>query len=333
MAHKAFISGCASTALTDDERSFFADERPWGLILFARNCETREQVSDLVESFRFATDSPNAPVLIDQEGGRVQRLGPPHWPSYPAPGRIAKALNGHLAGLDVFRAHGRLLASDLDELGITVDCVPCADLLQPDGHKIISDRAFGSVPKLVAERAWAQTEGLMDGGVLPVLKHMPGHGRATVDSHLELPVVSTPRSQLDETDFAVFKALGPHFHLGMTAHVVFSDIDPENPATLSARVISDVIRAHIGFDGLLMTDDLSMKALGGGFDDRTRRALEAGCDIVLHCNGDMDEMQAVASAVPDLAGRSLERANTALASRGRAQAFNRADAEAAIAVA
>jgi len=299
---RAFIAGCAGTILTPEERSFFHESAPWGFILFRRNIDTPEQVRALVAELRAAVGR-HAPVLIDQEGGRVQRLGPPHWPVYP-PASVFAAIADEgraQAAMDAARLGARLMAGDLASLGIDVDCVPCADLRLPEGHGIIGDRAYGETPPQVASLARAASEGLIDGGMLPVLKHIPGHGRARADSHLALPVVDTPREVLEATDFEPFRRLND-LPLGMTAHVVYSAIDPKHPATTSARVIAEVIRGHIGFDGALMSDDLSMKALSGSFAERTRASLAAGCDLVLHCNGDMAEMAEVAAAAPLLEG-------------------------------
>ncbi|NIK46172.1 beta-N-acetylhexosaminidase [Variibacter gotjawalensis] len=291
------------------------DTDPWGLILFKRNVETPDQVRALVDSFRQIVGRDDAPVLIDQEGGRVQRLGPPHWPAYPAGGLFGKlhALDAN-AGLTAARLGARLIAEDLAALGITVDCLPVADVPQAGSTQAIGNRAYGEDAATVAAIAGAVAEGLMEGGVLPVVKHMPGHGRAVVDSHEKLPVVEADRATLSATDFAAFKPLN-NLPLGMTGHIVFTDIDPDAPATQSKTVIDDVIRREIGFTGALMTDDLSMKALAGDFAERTRASLAAGCDLALHCNGDMAEMIAVASAAPILAGEALRRTELALDAR------------------
>ena len=288
---------------------------PWGLILFKRNIETPAQVAALVGEFRSILSRPDAPVLIDQEGGRVQRLGPPHWPAYP-PGAAFGRLYGrdHGLGLAAARLGGRLIAADLAALGISVDCLPVADLPVPGSDAVIGDRAYGDTPAKVAALAGAAAQGLAEGGVLPVLKHLPGHGRATADSHLRLPVVGTDRATLETTDFAAFRPLSG-LPMGMTAHVVFTSLDRELPATTSATIISQVIRGFIGFDGLLMSDDLSMGALAGSLAERTRAALRAGCDMALHCNGDLAEMDAVAGAAGELAGAAARRAEAALAAR------------------
>ncbi|HSI40066.1 MAG TPA: beta-N-acetylhexosaminidase [Xanthobacteraceae bacterium] len=314
---RAFITGCATISLTADERAFLAEADPFGFILFRRNIETPEQVRALVADLRASVGRPDAPVLIDQEGGRVQRLSPPHWPAYPPAGVFAaRAEAGDLEGArTAARLGARLMAEDLAELGVTVDCVPCADLRLPEGHGIIGDRAYGATPGQVAALARAAAEGLLAGGVLPVLKHIPGHGRARADSHESLPVVDTPRAELEATDFAVFRALAD-LPFGMTAHVVYTAIDPAHPATTSPIVIADIIRGHIGFDGALMSDDLSMGALSGTLAERARASFAAGCDLALHCNGVLEEMRAVAAATPVLAGEAARRCAAALAQLG-----------------
>ena len=310
---KAFICGCAGASLSADEKAFLTGEQPWGLILFARNCQEPQQIADLVSEFRQCVGRDDAPVLIDQEGGRVQRLKDPYWPAYPSGAKIAAAYEADAAaGLVLARNIARLIADDLSALGITVDCLPILDVPQADVHDVIGDRAYGTTPKMIAQIGRAMAEGLMERGVLPVIKHIPGHGRAVVDSHHNLPVVSASKDELRQTDFAPFVALAD-LPLGMTAHIVYPAYDAEFSATQSPLVINDVIRGEIGFDGLLMTDDLSMKALAGDFADRARLSLAAGCDVVLHCNGEMAEMRAVAGAVPALAGEAERRAERALA--------------------
>jgi beta-N-acetylhexosaminidase len=325
MTASAFITGVSDVALTEAERAFVREARPWGLILFKRNIETPEQVAALVASFREAV-GVEAPVLVDQEGGRVQRIGPPHWPSYPA-AAVYGALyeRDRTAGLTAARLGARLIAHDLRRLGIDVDCLPVADLPVPDADPVIGDRAYGDTPAKVAALAKAAAEGLIAGGVLPVLKHLPGHGRAAADSHLKLPVVEASCAELDATDFAAFRLLAG-LPLGMTAHVVFCAYDPVNPATTSVTIVKDVIRDSIGFKGLLMSDDVSMGALSGSLAERTRAALAAGCDIVLHCNGELAEMEEVASAAPVLAGEAAARAAAALSVRTAPEAFDEADA-------
>ncbi len=314
MMVRAFITGLSGTDITADERAFFRDASPWGFILFSRNIETPDQVRRLTDEIRTIAGR-NAPVLVDQEGGRVQRLRPPHWPAYPA-----GAVFGRLYEIDRERAlvaaslGARLMASDLHAIGIDVDCLPVADIPVPAADAVISDRAYGDNPAQVSVLAAAAAEGLLQGGVLPVLKHLPGHGRATADSHLALPVVETDRKTLEVTDFEAFRPLAG-LPLGMTAHVVFSAIDPVAPATTSAIMVKDVIRGSIGFKGLLMSDDISMKALSGTLASSAAAAIAAGCDITLHCNGDLAEMQEVAGASPVLTGEAARRAEAALTLR------------------
>ena len=328
MKSRAFITGISGLELTDAEREFVRAERPWGFILFKRNVDTPAQVARLVGELRDCIGNPDAPVLIDQEGGRVQRLGPPHWPVYP-PGAVFGALydSDRALGLKAARLSSRLIAADLIDVGITVDCLPLADVPVEGCDAVIGNRAYGTEPDKVATIARAVAEGLEQGGVLPVLKHIPGHGRATADSHFRLPTVDTGRKELKRTDFAAFQPLAD-LPMAMTAHVVFSAIDPAQPATTSATMIQQVIRGVIGFQGLLMSDDVSMNALAGSIAERTRAILAAGCDMVLHCNGKLDEMREVAAEAPELSGMALERARRALASRRAPQAFDRLAARA-----
>jgi beta-N-acetylhexosaminidase len=318
---RAFITGVAGTALTGGERQFVKEAQPWGLILFKRNIDTPASVRRLIGEFR-ATVGRQAPVLIDQEGGRVQRLGPPLWPSYP-PGGAYGALYDRDTnlGLAAAKLGARLIAADLYNLGIDVDCLPLADVPVAGADPIIGDRAYGTEPAKVAAIAGAIAAGLMAGGVLPVLKHIPGHGRANADSHKKLPVVATDRATLEATDFAAFRPLAA-LPIGMTAHVVFTAIDRLAPATTSATIVRDVIRDSIGFRGLLMSDDLSMDALSGTLGDRTRAALAAGCDMALHCNGKLPEMREVAANAPTLSGEAAHRAEAALAARKPPQPFD-----------
>ncbi len=312
MTHAAIL-GCAGQGLSREEQAFFRDVRPWGFILFARNIDRPGQVRRLVDGLRATVDRPDAPVLIDQEGGRVQRLGPPHWRRYP-PGRAYGELpaNDPLLQREIVRLGARLLAHDLAELGINVDCVPVLDVPVDGAHDVIGDRAYARTPEGVARLGRAACEGLIAGGVLPVVKHIPGHGRARADSHLDLPVVETPYEELDAWDFAPFKALSD-MPMAMTAHVVYAAVDPRRPATTSKTAMRKVIRQAIGFDGLVMSDDLSMKALGGDFASRAQASLAAGCDVVLHCNGDLDEMRAVIAGTRELSGPAARRAKAALA--------------------
>jgi len=328
MSTRAFITGVSGPDLTAAEREFIGSKQPWGFILFKRNIETPAQVVLLVRELREAVGNPDAPVLIDQEGGRVQRLGPPHWPIYP-PGAVFGVLYDidRALGLTAARLSARLMAADLTELGVTVDCLPLADVPVAGADAVIGDRAYGTEPGKVAAIARAVTDGLEQGGVLPVLKHIPGHGRATADTHFRLPEVDTSKTELERTDFAAFQPLAD-LPMAMTAHVVFSALDPAQPATTSATIIQQVIRGVIGFQGLLMSDDVSMNALAGSIAERTRAIFTAGCDMVLHCNGKLDEMREVAAETPELSGMALERARRALASRGAPQAFDRLAARA-----
>src|ERR1017187_8334259 len=323
MNTRAFITGVSGPELSTAEREFIRSERPWGFILFRRNIETPAQVILLIKELRKEIGQPDAPVLIDQEGGRVQRLGPPHWPAYPAGSVFGRLydLDPEL-GLAAARLSARLIAADLGDLGVTVDCLPLADVPVAGADAVIGNRAYGTEPGKVATIARAVTEGLEQGGILPVLKHIPGHGRATADTHLKLPVVDTSKAELERTDFAAFQPLAD-LPMAMTAHVVFSALDPAHPATTSATIIEQVIRGVIGFQGLLMSDDVSMNALADSIAERTRAIFAAGCDMVLHCNGKLDEMREVARETPQLSGKALQRARRALASRKAPQPFDR----------
>lgn len=308
----AGIFGFSGVSLTAEERAFFKDVRPYGYILFARNCESPDQVRALTASLRDLHGDASLPILIDQEGGRVARLKPPKWRSFPPAKVFATLAKANLQ--DATRAtylNARMIAHELQSLGINVNCAPVADLNIPGAHDIIGDRAFGESPEDVAVLAGAQAQGLMDGCVIPVVKHIPGHGRALADSHEALPVVETLLDELKRSDFVPFKVLN-HLPMAMTAHVVYTAIDAERPATLSPWAVN-MIRNYIGFSGLLMSDDLSMKALSGDFAERTRGALSAGCDVVLHCNGDMQEMQAIAHALPPMSAQALGRSEKAFA--------------------
>lgn len=314
------ILGCAGSELTSEEEAFFRREKPWGFILFARNICDTPQVLRLVSDLRESVGRPDAPVFVDQEGGRVQRLRPPLAPDYPAAGALGAIYAADpAAGLRAAWLMSRLHAFDLARHGIDADCLPVLDVPVDGADEVIGKRAYASDPTVVAAMGRAAADGLLAGGVLPVMKHMPGHGRARCDSHKALPVVEASLDVLRAVDFAPFAALAD-LPMAMTAHIVYQQIDPDNPATTSPRVIDDIIRGEIGFDGLLMSDDVSMKALSGDFSQKARAILAAGCDVVLHCNGVMDEMTAVASATPALAGRALERARRALDLRAHAAA-------------
>ena len=309
----ACILGCQGPQLTAGETAFFAKTNPWGFILFRRNIESPDQVRALTTALRQCVARDDAPILIDQEGGRVQRLGPPHWPAYPPAAAYSRvAANDPLAAREIVRLGARLIAHDLSALGITVDCLPVLDVPSPEGHEVIGDRAYGDTPDIVAAMGRAAAEGLIAGGVLPVVKHIPGHGRAQADSHVHLPIVEAGAEALSQRDFAPFRALSD-MPMAMTAHVVYAAIDAAQPATTSRRIIRETIRRDIGFDGLLISDDLSMKALRGDMAERARASLAAGCDVVLHCNGDRAEMEAVVSGVRRLSGRAARRAASALA--------------------
>ncbi|HEY1719648.1 MAG TPA: beta-N-acetylhexosaminidase [Magnetospirillaceae bacterium] len=302
----AVIFGCAGTVLSDAEKAFYERTNPLGFILFQRNCESPEQIKALVASMR-ATVGRHAPVLIDQEGGRVQRLKPPHWNSRPAMaryGRIA-ATDPDLARRAV-ALHARLIAADLLALGIDVDCTPVLDVPIQGVTDAIGDRAFSGDPKLVASLGGAVRDAFLANGVMPVIKHLPGHGRALVDSHGTVPIVRASREELASIDCVPFKALADS-PWGMTCHCIYTAVDPENPATRSHKVIEVLIRGEIGFDGVLVTDDLSMGALTGTYDDRARASLAAGCDLALHCNGKMEEMTGVALGVGPVSDRTAER--------------------------
>ena len=327
-ARSASIFGCSGLTLTDEERAFFRDVRPWGFILFKRNIEAPDQVRALTTTLRETVDDPNAPILIDQEGGRVQRLGPPHWQKYPtgrAYGQVAA--NDPLTGQALARLGGRLIAEDLRKLGLNVDCVPVLDLPQPGAHDVIGDRAYGETVEVISRLGRSAAEGLIAGGVLPVIKHIPGHGRAMSDSHLALPEVDASLEALEATDFQPFRVLSD-MPMAMTAHVVYRAIDKHRPATTSRRAIK-LIREGLGFKGLLMSDDLSMKALSGDFTGRARASLKAGCDVVLHCNGDMAEMKAVIAGTGSLRGHAGRRAEAAMARLALApEPFDEAEARA-----
>ncbi|MES2835371.1 MAG: beta-N-acetylhexosaminidase [Pseudomonadota bacterium] len=306
----AAIYGCSGLRLTDEERTFFAEEKPWGFILFRRNVESPDQVLRLTSDLRDAVGW-HAPVLVDQEGGRVQRLGPPHWSKYPPAEAFLKAVNDPLAARELARLGGRLMAHDLRAVGINIDCAPVLDVPTPGAHDIIGDRAYAQDPATVAQIGRAVAEGLLAGGVLPVIKHMPGHGRAFADSHKELPTVHADLAALDQWDFAPFRALSD-MPIGMTAHIVFTAIDKKRPATQSKKAIR-LIRETLGFGGLLLSDDLCMNALKGTLTERAETSLKAGCDLVIHWTGDMGEMRQVAEGVGRLRGGAKRRADAALA--------------------
>ncbi len=304
---QAVIFGCSSQTLSAEERAFFREADPLGFILFTRNCANPEQAGRLSAELRDSVGRSDAPVLIDQEGGRVARLRPPNWRPRP-PARAFGALYGRdrAAGLEACRLNGRLLAADCAAIGVDVDCAPVLDVPVPGAHDIIGDRAFSTDTDAVIALGRAQSDGLLAGGVLPVAKHIPGHGRALADSHMALPIVEAELAQLEQADFSTFKALAD-LPWGMTAHVLYTALEVGQPATLSAKVIREVIRGAIGFDGLLLSDDLTMRALTGNLAERTRACLVAGCDIALHCSGQMREMQAVAAGVQPMTAEAQRR--------------------------
>ncbi len=321
MVERAFITGLKGTAITAEERAFLREASPAGLIVFKRNIVDPHQLKELIEEFREISGT-DPPVFIDQEGGRVQRMGPPHWPVYPAGAIYGKLYRSDPAqGLRAAWLGARLMAADLIAVGITVDCLPVVDVPVAGADQVIGDRAYGDSAYQVAAIAAAVAAGLQAGGVLSVIKHLPGHGRATADSHRQLPIVTADRATLERSDFAAFAPLAAA-PFGMTAHVVFTALDPALPATTSTIMIEQVIRGHIGFAGALMTDDVSMGALSGPIAERVRGSLAAGCDLVLHCNGELAEMQEVAASCPELGGAARERTARALASRRPPEAID-----------
>ena len=320
---QAAFYGLAGEALTADERAFFRDADPVGYIVFRRNCRDRAQLRALTDELRAIHGRERLPILVDQEGGRVARLQPPDWPAFPAADAFARLYRkAPMSAIEAARANAQAIAATLAECGVNVDALPLLDVRQPGAHDIIGDRAFGSEPMQVAALGRATLDGLAAGGVVGIVKHMPGHGRAAVDSHVELPVVAAGEAEL-ETDLEPFRTLrgAP---MAMTAHVVYTAWDPARPGSLSPVVIGDIIRTRIGFDGFLMSDDIGMHALSGGFDARTAGCLAAGCDAALHCSGKMDEMVAVAkgaSELTDAARKRLDRAMASVASAGGAPAY------------
>ena len=312
MGISAAILGCSDQFLTGEERSFFERVQPWGFILFGRNVDNPAQLSALVSDLKSCVSHEDVPILIDQEGGRVRRLRPPHWPDYHSGTILGDCYRADRErGLRLTWLQSRLMAFDLARLGINVDCLPVLDVPVAGSHDVIGDRAYGKDPVSVAEIGQAACDGLLAGGVLPVIKHIPGHGRACADSHQELPRVTAPLEALEAQDFAPFKQLA-NMPMAMTAHVVYEAIDSNAPATHSKLLVEKIIRDFIGFDGLLMCDDLGMNALSGDFSERAHSAFAAGCDVVLHCNGDLTEMESVAEALYPLSGDALRRAEAAM---------------------
>jgi len=322
MSLKAFICGSSGPELTDQERLFFRETRPCGLILFARNCVDPGQLRRLVEDFHGAVGETGLMVLIDQEGGRVRRLKPPHWRALP-PARAFGQLHARDSGKALEAAYlvARLTAQELAGAGVNVNCAPVLDIPAPGAHEIIGDRAYGTDPQIVADLGGAVARGFLDGGVLPVMKHIPGHGRAGVDSHKSLPVIDADRRELAQMDFKPFAELRD-LPVAMTAHVLIPDIDAERPASLSPAIIGQVIRDQIGFDGLLMCDDLSMGALEGPVEQSARQAISAGVDVALHCNGDIGEMTKIAEVVPELDAKAMHRFEAALGRIGKCKDFD-----------
>lgn len=325
MSALSVIFGLEGPELSAGEKRFFRDSDPWAFILFARNVETPAQLVRLTADLRECVGR-ECLVFIDQEGGRVQRLRPPHWNNYPALSTYAflysedRSLAKRLAFL-----HHRLIADDLRHIGVTASCAPVLDIPVPNADAIISDRALGLAPPQVIDLAHACMAGLMQGGVAPVVKHIPGHGRATVDSHKDLPVVREDTDTLNNSDFAPFQALNDA-PMAMTAHIVFSDVDDSLPITLSRHALQTVIRDQIGYDGLLMTDDLDMKALSGTTAEKTRKALDAGCDVILHCSGNLPAMVEIANEAKTLSGESARRADIAQYCAEYITAFDRESA-------
>lgn len=317
MSPRAVIFGCAGFNLSADERAFFRDADPLGFIVFARNIESPDQARKLIDDLRSCVARADAPVLVDQEGGRVARLKPPHWRKAP-PGRVLGEFYRHdpAKGLEAARLNSRLLAMDVASIGCDVDCLPVLDIAFPETHAVIGDRAYADTPEAVAAIGRAAAEGLMAEGVMAVMKHIPGHGRATVDSHDHLPHVGASREVLEKTDFLPFKLLAD-LPWAMTGHLLFEAVDPNEPITVSAGALKDVIRDHVGFDGLLLSDDLSMQALGGTLGDRAARSIAAGCDVALHCNGRMDEMRQVVDRTGPLTERGWQRFQAGRASLAR----------------
>jgi beta-N-acetylhexosaminidase len=328
---RAAVVGVAGLRLSDDERRLLAARPPWGFILFKRNCGSPEQVRQLIAALREASQRPDAPVLIDQEGGRVQRLQPPRWQARPAARQIgALAEDDLVAGREAAFLLARLIAHDLCDLGITINCAPVLDLALPGCTPAIGDRAFSPDPEIVAALGQSAIAGHLAGGVLPVIKHLPGHGRARIDSHVALPAVESAKAALAASDWAPFRACAAA-PLAITAHVLYAALDRERPATLSKAIIEEIVRGEIGFRGGLLSDDLSMGALGGTLGERAARARAAGCDIAVHCNGRQDEMIEVLDAAGALEGEGAARVARALAQRMPPAAFDPPAAEARLA--
>ncbi|WP_417453357.1 beta-N-acetylhexosaminidase [Kiloniella sp.] len=311
MGLNSVIFGCEGHNLTDWEKGFFSEVKPYGYILFARNCDTPDQIRNLISELKSLSGNDDLPVLIDQEGGRVARLRPPHWRKTPP-----AAIFGQIFDRDQEKAlratylNACLIAYELKELGVTADCAPVLDLTIPGAHEIVGDRSYGATPEKVATIGTKVIEGFLHCGIMPVIKHLPGHGRATVDSHKELPRVDTPRNELSSHDIKAFKLMNSA-PWGMTAHVIYERIDPDHIATVSPTVIQQVIRDEIGFGGILLSDDLSMKAMAGTYEERAKATLSAGCDLALHCNGDQQEMMSVAKGLQKIDSTKSDRLDQA----------------------
>ncbi len=320
---RAFICGLAGPKLSADERQFLRDHLPWGVILFARNLENADQIKALTADIGAALDRQRVPILIDQEGGRVQRIGPPVFRAYPAARTFGVLYQRDpILGVEAARLGAKLIGLDLADLGITVNCMPVLDIPAEAGDAVIDDRAYGIDADTVLTLGGAAADGLMAAGIMPVMKHLPGHGRAEVDSHKTLPVIKTALATLEATDFIPFRVWAQRIPAGMTAHVVLAAVDDKLPTTLSDKVINGIIRERFGFDGLLMSDDITMGALKGRMSERAKNAIQAGCDLVLHCSGDVNKMAAFATAVPELEGDALRRAEAAFATASRPPALD-----------
>lgn len=320
---KPVIFGCAGPTLSDEERQFFADEQPAGFILFTRNTLTPQQVLTLTTDLKLCVDRSDVLILIDQEGGRVQRMGPPNWRALPCMMTYGAAAHKEIGLAErALKLHCQIIADDLRRVGVNVDCLPLLDVPVPGADDVIGDRAFDEDREIVTRLGRLTNDTLLQSGILPVIKHLPGHGRSTVDSHLDLPRVSTSLETLKETDFPPFIDVADS-PFGMTAHIIYEAIDDQNTATHSKAVVEKIIRDHIGFHGLLMTDDLSMRALTGSMESRTTRAIDAGCDLILHCNGKMDEMKAIASVLEPAPSSLQPRLASALQMVQNADTFDR----------
>lgn len=309
---KPVIFGLSGPELTADERAFFRESDPAGYILFKRNIVDKAQVKALTDSLREVSGCADVPILIDQEGGRVARMQPPEWPAFPAGGALDALYDvSAMTAIEAARVNAKALALTLAEVGINVDCLPLLDVRVPETHAAIGDRAMGSDPTRVAALGRAILDGLKAGGVVGVVKHMPGQGRAIVDSHHELPTVTVSKKELDQ-DFSPFRTLN-WAPMGMTGHIVFTAYDAEMPATMSPTIIDEVIRGEIGFDNLLMSDDLDMKALQGDVPSRAVDCIAAGCDLALNCWGRFDEMVEIANRLPDITATARKRLDRAMA--------------------